>query len=402
MKTKRTIIIIAIAVISLSIVFLTYWKYFKGGKSQEEVPKPNNTTQEEFDYSIIHMANKSDTNYMISPFSIAYALTLVKEGAKGNTKDEIEKVLNNYKLSKVNNYENRIGLSNALFIKNENKNDIRDTFINNIKNNYNSDVLFDDFYTPKVINDYANEKTFGMINNVLDEVDEDFIMGIMNAIAIDVEWKQKFEGSNTYKEDFTTLNNDIVKVDMMHSSNDITYIENENARGMIKDYKTYGDNELVFIGILPNGNIKEYINKFDKKELNSLLSNSKTPSNSLDIYLSLPKFKYDFDYKKFKNDLISLGIKDAFNEDLANFKGIIKDDVDYNLYISQAIHKSTIDLNENGTKAAAITYFGFSKNSAMPIEKEKIYIKFNKPFLYLIKDKKSDNIWFFGTVYELK
>ena len=96
-----------------------------------------------------------------------------------------------------------------------------------------------------------------------------------------------------------------------------------------------------------------------------------------------------------------MGITDAFDENIADFHNIINDNTNYNLYVSEAIHKSVIELNENGTKAAAITYFGMSKNSMMPKEKEVINIKFNKPFLYIIKDKNNDNIWFFGTVYNL-
>ena len=397
MKTKRIILLTFIILITLLLSFLIYWKFFKERKEPDNPITLNST----FDYNMIHMANKNKDNYMISPFSIAYALSILNEGAKGNTKTQIDKVLGNYKLNKVTNDENRIGLSNALFIKNENKNDIRETYTNNIKNNFDADILYDDFITPKVINDYAKEKTFGMIDNVLDNIDKDFVMGIMNAIAIDVEWKHKFDGYSTNKEIFTNLDNTTNEVDMMHSSNDITYIENENAKGIIKEYDKYGDNELIFIGIIPNNNIKEYINKFDKNELDSLLNNKKEPSSKLDINLSLPKFKYNFDYEDFKNDLKEMGIIDAFDENIADFHNIINDNTNYNLYVSEAIHKSVIELNENGTKAATITYFGMSKNSMMPKEKEVINIKFNKPFLYIIKDKNNDNIWFFGTVYNL-
>ena len=397
MRKKRIILIILIILIVLLLSFLIYRRISNKKKNIEPI---NITTS--FDYDMIHIANNEESNYLISPFSIAYALSILKEGATNNTKVQIEKVLGNYNLKKVNNFENRIGLANALFIKDEYKNDIKETYINNIKDNYDGEILFDEFKTPDVINNWASEKTNKMINNVIDNIDKDYVLGIMNAIAIDVEWKYKFEGENTYKQTFNNLDNTKVNVDMMHSTNDIVLIQNEKAKGIIKDYNTYGDNELEFIAILPKDDIKEYINNFNKEELNSLLNNITKPSEQLDIKLTIPKFKYNYDYNNFKDDLISLGIKDAFDKETASFMNIETESSHLNLYVSEAVHKSVIDLNENGTKAAAITYFGLSKNTAIMPSKDVINIVFDKPFLYIIKDKNSDNIWFFGTVYNLK
>ena len=97
-----------------------------------------------------------------------------------------------------------------------------------------------------------------------------------------------------------------------------------------------------------------------------------------------------------KNDLYDLGIKDIFT-DAANFRGISETT---NLVVDDVIHKTHIEVEEKGTKAAAVTAITF-KNTSMPSgEKEIININFDRPFVYIIKDVKYDNIWFFGVVYE--
>ena len=117
------------------------------------------------------------------------------------------------------------------------------------------------------------------------------------------------------------------------------------------------------------------------------------------INYSIPKYTYDFDYKQFQDDLKSLGMINAFNENNADFSKMLNENSLLNLYISKSIHKSHIELSENGTKAAAVTIFIMDKATGM-IGDETINIKFNKPFIYIIKEKNNDNIWFFGTVYE--
>ncbi len=358
-------------------------------------------TNNDFEYDMIHLVNKETDNYIFSPYSIAYALSILKDGASGNTKEQIEKVLSSYKLDTMINIKDRISTANALFIKNKYTNDISKNYTDTIKNNYNAEILFDELKTPKIINDWASNHTYGMIENVVDKTDEDFVLGIINALAIDVEWERQFNNKETNKQEFTTINNQKVNVDMMHTGEANYYIENDKAKGIIRNYKKYDNTELQFIAILPNENIQEYINNFDKEELNSLMSNIKEINSKRDIKLSIPKFTIDYNYKEFKNDLIRLGIIDAFNKNNADFKKMINDTSNLSLYVNEAVHKAHIEFTEYGTKAAAVTYFGMFKATAMPTEKEIINIVFDRPFLYIIKDKNSDNIWFFGTVYNL-
>ena len=278
-----------------------------------------------------------------------------------------------------------------------------------------AEVLYDSFKTPDVINDWVNEKTDGMIKEIMDYIDPDFVLGLANALAIDVEWESPFECNATTDNEFTKADGSIMDVEMMHNSYDysgVYYLKTKDATGIILPYQDYNKktgkvdyengSSLEFVGILPEDDVDSYISSLTSEKLNKLFDSAKSSSSSYEINLSLPRFKYAYSVPNFIDILKALGIKDAFSFDDADFTGIMKkEDMKENLYVSQAIHKTYIDLNEKGTKAAAVTFFGF-KDTAMPFEEEKetVYVKFNKPFVYMIRDTKTKEILFFGAVYE--
>ena len=408
MKNKMIIfpIIAIIIFITLAITVFT--------KKRDKDNKPTPVEKNNFNINLIKQVDKNrKENYLISPYSIEIALNLLKEGANGNTLKEIENLIGNRELTDLT-IKNRLSVANAAFIKKDYQEYVLKSYIKDLENKYNSELLYDEFKTPKVINDWVKNKTNGMIDKILDEINKDFVLGLANALAIDVEWYDSFECENTRSKEFTKDDGSKIEVEMMHkriSSDSYKYLENDNAKGIIIPYKSYnkttgeedfGDSNLEFIGILPNSSISEYINNLTDNELKDLLSNSKTPSDNLEINLSLPRFKYDYELKDFKEVLMSLGIIDVFNKNNADFtKMIPRNNKTGNIYVGEAIHKTHIDLNEKGTKAAAVTYFGMFKSTGiMPQEKESINIEFNKPFLYMIIDSKSNEILFLGAVYE--
>ena len=369
----------------------------------------------DFDFKIIKQTQSYyNQNYMISPLSIAYAFTILKEGAKENTLKELNDVIGNYQLPKAFAVKNKISIANLLFINTTYKNDISEDYIKTIQNTYGSDLLFDQMRSPEKINNWISDKTFKMIPKALNQISPDLVMGIANAIAIDVEWNYKFECTNTYTEDFTKEDKTKMEVAMMHQTDGAKYIENKNAKGIIKDYAIYDrtTGEIVYeennntialeyIAIRPNTTVHEYISLLDKNELNDLLGTKKSPDEKTEIKYALPKYKYDFDYKRVQDALQSLGMNDVFNPGVANLKGLVKDNSKLNLYVDEVIHKSHIEVSEDGTKAAAVTIIMVKDAAFHMTEEKKVYeVKFDKPFIYIIKEKNSDNIWFFGTVYE--
>ncbi|MBR4178304.1 MAG: hypothetical protein IKR57_03025 [Bacilli bacterium] len=417
---KYLIFIVGVVLIAVGIFIVVYDKSDdpKGNNPGGGTENPGGGTEvitdENFDFKIIKQADKVyNNNYLISPLSIGYALSILDSGAEGKTHEQISNYLGNFKTIHDVNVKDKISIANGLFIRNYYKNDISNDFVNNTKNNFNADVVYDDFVTPKVMNDWVSKNTYKMIDKIADNLSNDFVMGIVNTVAIDVEWQNTFECFRTRSEEFTLENGTKMQTAMMHSDDYITYIENENAKGIIKNYvmydkttgnKTYEKNnntiQLEYIAILPNKTIKDYMNIFDKKELDNLLSNKKTSSYELEINLSLPKYTYDFTYDNFEKSLKDGGIIDAFDKKNANFSKMTTSNTDVRLFVSSALHKTHIELNEHGTKAAAVTAFMMENATAMEPEKQKIEIVFNRPFIYIIKEKDNDNIWFFGTVYE--
>lgn len=395
MKKKQTILIISIIIVIMIILSMICVKLLM----QKTSPLTDGKADENisFDYKIIKEANINNENYLISPLSIGYALKMLNEGAKNGTKIEIENVLDNYTIPSIDNIENRIGIANALFIKDLYKDYINEEFTSKITTDYNAEILYDKFVNPDILNTWVKNKTYNMIPKTVEELSEEFVMGIVNTIAIDAEWKNEFKCNNTNKRDFTKEDGTIVESVMMNTDSVTSYFENKNAKGIVKDFKPYGNTNLEYIAIMPNGNLEDYINNFNNNTLNSLLKTTSKYSNKK-VYLSIPRYTYDYNFDKLKDSLKDLGINKVFDQSESNLKNII-DSNEINLYLSQAIHKTHIEFSEKGTKAAAVTAMIIYESSGIETEKP-INIEFNKPFMYIIKDKNTDNIWFFGTVYE--
>lgn len=405
MKNNRIFILLIIILIVINGVLLINKDLFKKErrvivKSDDEVIDTI-VVDANFNMKLIKTVNSTlKSNYLISPYSIEIALNMLKEGATSNTYTELNNLVNR----KINDISgDKVKIANAIFVKNMYKDYMEKQFYDNLKNKYNSEILYDEFKTPDVINNWVNKNTDGMIPSILNGMDPDFVLGLANAVAIDVKWYSPFECINTQSKEFTKNDGSKINVQMMHNSYEnekYKYFDFDSIKGIILPY----ENNLEFVGIMPN-NIDEFINNLSLNKLNDIDKNAISASDKLHIFLSLPRFSYSFDLENFKSILKSMGINDVFNANKASLTNIIKrDNLNKlginNIYVSDAIHKTYIDLNEEGTKAAAVTYFGIKANAMMPKEYKEVNIDFNRPFIYMIRDNKNKEILFFGVVYE--
>lgn len=376
MKRKEMLFIIG-ALLICSIFLLT--GYIVHNK-KESGTKPNISLNKnnKFDYKFIKQIEGND-NTLVSPLSMAYLLSMIQSGAKGNTLNELNIALDNYDLQPMENIDSKISMANSMWINNKYKNDINNTFATALKINYHSEVLYDEFINADNINKWVSEKTYNMINELFpsDSVNSvDTIMALVNAIGINFKWDEEFDCNKT------TMGNFLDKNVYMMNSNE-KYLESDYYTGFIKDYEKLSDNsQYEFIGLLPKKDIQDVINNIS----NDVIKNSITESEA---NIQIPRFKYEYNVNNVKGILESLGIKDMFNKEKANFGGIAED-----IYVSSIVQKTYIDFMESGTKAAAASGGAFDITSAAE-EKEVI---FNKPFVYLIRKKGSNNIYFIGTV----
>ncbi len=376
MKRKEMLFIIG-ALLICSIFLLT--GYIVHNK-KESGTKPNISLNKnnKFDYKFIKQIEGND-NTLVSPLSMAYLLSMIQSGAKGSTLNELNIALDNYDLQPMENIDSKISMANSMWINNRYKNDINNTFATALKINYHSEVLYDEFINANNINKWVSEKTYNMINELFpsDSVNSvDTIMALVNAIGINFKWDEEFDCNKTLMGNFLDKN-----VYMMNSNE--KYLESDYYTGFIKDYEKLSDNsQYEFIGLLPKKDIQDVINNIS----NDVIKNSITESEA---HIQIPRFKYEYNVNNVKGILESLGIKDMFNKEKANFGGIAED-----IFVSSIVQKTYIDFMESGTKAAASSGGAFDITSAAE-EKEVI---FNKPFVYLIRKKGSNNIYFIGTV----
>lgn len=381
-------------IISIIILTLIFFRIIYS--NLEEPNLDNSSTNSSFDYSLIKETNKNkSSNYLISPYSIKTVLSIIKDGADNSSLKELNDVMGNFRRANIIS-KNVIGDANLLLINKEYKDEINKNYVNKIEKNYDAEIKYSNI-TPNNINKWVDNKTNHMIPTLVDSVNPETIMAIINAISMKASWDSEFDCKNTHISEFNTIDGSIINTIMM-VSNDAQYIEDDTAKGIIKKYKTYKNDDhkkvnLEFVAIMPNDGIDSYIENFNNEEFRNLLS-TKDKYKNKDVSLKLPRFKYNYNFSNLMNVLINMGIKSIFNEKTADLSKMTESN-SKDLYIGSIKQKSYIEVNEKGTKASAATIATVDENSAnVPID-----IEFDKPFIYIIKQSNSDDILFFGVVY---
>lgn len=416
-NVKKTIIFMVIILITILLVFIVL-HFYKLNKQKEnnsntlaneahENPQISTVNKEDnFELSFLKIENKQE-NMIYSPLSIKYALKMLQEGASGNTYTQIEKILGNKDLPKYKNIENTVSLANGLFIRDTYNQFVKEDYKNILTDKYNAEIRQDEFKNANNVNSWIEEKTYKRIKNIIkDEMisNPSLKMLLINALAIDMEWENQFNEEDTKGEKFYLKDDTEITATMMSkktSSNDFSYYIGDDITALTMDLKEYDDTQLEFMAIMPNTDLINYVDALTFEKIDEITQKLNLASNAKDgLNIHIPKFEFDYDLK-LKDDLEKIGITDAFDQVLANFSNMADlEKTGTNLYVSDAFHKSNIEFSEEGIKAAAITVFGISDTVAIKEEKTPIEININKPFIFLIRDKNTNEIWFVGTVYE--
>lgn len=346
----------------------------------------------------------TEENIMISPLSISVAFAMAYNGADGSTKTEMEKAmkLNGLTPEQINNsYKMLINalqsldkdvvfeLANAIYYADGFQ--VKTDFLNINKNIYDAEVEKLDFAAPaavETINNWVAGKTHNKITKIVEQLNPLDRMVLLNAVYFNGIWKNKFAEEGTHNLPFTKTDDTTIEVAMMNKKEKLDYISN-SLFSAIK--MPYGEGQYNMIVMLPaNGkNAQDVINSLSSENWKSWESAFKVTDN---VVVTMPRFKFEFK-TELNKVLTKMGMAKAFQPGIADFSKISAED----LYISAALHKSYIDVNENGTEAAAVTSITFSNTSAGN-EPPKTYFTVNKPFVFTITEKDTEAILFIGEV----
>jgi len=362
----------------------------------------------DFDFSFLKMENNKK-NMLYSPLSIKYALNMLQKGADNNTYAEINAIIGDKELPKYTNLNENITLANGLFIRDSYYELVKTEYINALKEEYDAEVIKDEFKNAQNANKWVEDNTLGIIKNILsDKVvqDPDVGMLIINALAMNFEWALPFSPSKThgqkfYKDDGQEMEATMMSLDKIQNSN-LAYYMDSNITVLTMNLKKYNETQFEFMAIMPKENLSEYVNNVSLEQISEIDQKLKlTSRETAGVNIRIPKFQFDYSLN-LKQDLMKLGIKDAFDKDTANFSNIVDfEKQNSNIFVADALHKANIEFTEKGAKVAAASVIvggGFGIIAArieFPLN-----IVINKPFMFIIRDKNTKDIWFTGTVYE--
>lgn len=341
-------------------------------------------------------------NVLISPVSVLTALAMTANGAENDTLAQMEAVfgierepLRDYLRTYLDNLPNerkyKLHMANSIWIKEDENFTVNENFIDINKSCFDADVYEKDFdeKTLREINDWVDKNTDGMIEEILNEIPEDAVMYLMNALAFDAEWEEIYETTQIRNGKFTLANGSVQDVEYMYSDENV-YLEDEKATGFVKYYK---DRKYAFAAILPNENVglTEYLVGMSGENLKALLDNAQ----EVQVHASIPKFEVEDDI--LLNDTLKvMGMEDVFDGSKADLSGI-GTHTEGNLFVSRVIHKTHMQVDEKGTKAGAATVVEVNCESAMETLDTKT-VRLDRPFIYMIIDCENNQPIFMGTM----
>lgn len=350
-------------------------------------------------YQRLAVSAEQDENLLISPLSISQALAMTYNGAAGDTKTAMEEAMrtagieleelndiNKALVSALVSHDPRVTLDIANSIWYRQEYTIREDFVRRNQDHYAAQVNPMDFNNPAskdIINQWVNDQTRGKIKEIVREIKPQSFMFLINAIYFKGLWTNEFAKKDTEKALFYLDDGGSVTVDMMYQKADLKVAANElftsaelpYGRGNWSMYlflPAYGKKLSEVESQLTASNWAEWLNAYSEVK---------------GAKLFLPRFK--FEYEKALSELLAqMGMGVAFSP-LADFTGILPEG---GLMISEVRHKTFIEVNEEGTEAAAVT------SVEMELTSVGDYLMFNRPFLFAIAERSTGSVLFLGRV----
>lgn len=333
-------------------------------------------------------------NTMVSPASVMAAMAMVSTGARGETAaqmaqafgmelDALHPALSAWLDGLTGGKKTKLNVANSIWFRKDGA-EIAPDFLQKNAETYHASLYAAEFDDATVadVNRWVKHETMGLIPQMVDRLPDETTMLLINALAFDGKWTEPFEKNSTLEVPFTQADGTSKNIPMMHGRTE-GYFKTADAVGFRKAY-TDG---YSLIAILPNQSVTlaDYLASWTPERLTEFLNSE--AAYTVDI--GLPKFKSAYS-STLNNALRAMGIRDAFTES-ADFSGISRTP----LVIDQVLHKTKIEVDESGTKAAAATMVGV-KCTSIPMDSETVIL--NRPFLYMIVQDETNLPVFLGTM----
>ncbi len=344
-----------------------------------------------------------DSNLFISPVSVGMALAMTYNGAAGQTREDMQDALSLGRLdtNHINPAYKKLmddlvntdpdvllSIANSIWYREGFK--VKQPFLDVNKSYYNARVDSLNFADPAAvdtINNWVAKHTNDKIEKIIDQISSEIVMCLINAIYFKGTWKYIFDEENTVDRTFYLSDSTELSVAFMYIEEEFEYAA-FNECGALKI--PYGNEDYAMIILLPGED-------YTVHDLTALMGDEywNKWQNGLarkDVNIYLPKFKFSYE-KKLNQVLKDMGMEIAFSKSMADFSGI---NDSLKLYIDEVKHKTFVEVNEEGTEAAAVTSVIIDNTSVG----DHVIFDANKPFLFAIVEQNTNAIVFMGRMME--
>lgn len=377
------------------------------GRGDLSTEKMMQTQDGVLDFSVRLFQNSmtAGENVLISPLSVLSALAMTANGAGGETLAQMKAVLGvsteelnlwmrDYRESLPQEKAYTLSLANSIWFRDKSDSfTVNQDFLSLNEKYYDAGIFARSFDNTTLgeINRWVKKHTDGMIPNILDQISEDAVMYLVNALAFDAEWQQVYNESQVGEGIFTTESGREQQVELMYSE-EHAYLEDEKASGFVKYYK---DGAYAFVALLPKEgvSVEEYVDSLTWERLQELLE---TPEDT-QVKAAIPKFEAEYSVEM-SQILKQMGMTDAFDQKKADFSGLGSSS-NGNILIDQVVHKTFMAVDERGTKAGAATAVAMVQRAAMREDPKTVYL--DRPFVYLLIDCENHLPVFMGTMMDV-
>jgi len=343
----------------------------------------------------------ADVNLMLSPLSASAALTMLLNGCEGETYTQIRDMLGYEGMTadEINDaYQSlvsqllavdpqvELALANAVWYRNGFV--VKPPYIDAMESAFDARIEGLDFANPSALetmNQWASDNTNGKIPQVLNEISADAVMFLMNALYFKGSWTQQFDENGTVEDMFYLDDGSTVNTPMMNGNIPVKAISNEGYKAF---EMFYGQQNFSMVVIVPETNLDEFLQNMESETWEEVTTELDSQIDPWEVPVVFPRFTFEYE-KKLNAMLQSLGMTDAFNGALANLSGIS----DASLVVSFVKQNTFVEVNEDGTEAAAVTTIGVELTS---IGDEPVPIVVNKPFIFAIREQTTNSLLFIG------